>query len=341
MTNHAPKQLYRAWRQSHPPVMRFTGRDAKPVEVWQTALREAFQECLGQMPEPLEPEAHMIEESDQGDHTRQKWILHTEAGFWLPFYLLLPKPAGNEARPAVIALHGHGPGKSRAAGIAATPEEEEMAFGGERDYGLQAVREGYIAFCPDMRGFGECVDEDHTDRADNFSCIGSSGRSIMLGRTLMGERVWDVQRAIDWLSTHPDVDGERIACVGHSGGGTITMAATAIEPRIKVSVISGYLCTWDQSIYGVYHCPCNYVPRLASLADCPDVVGLAAPRPQLFVSGEGDTIFPIDGVREAFAKVQEIYAAFGVEDRVELFVGSGDHRFYKKPVWPFIRRWFS
>jgi dienelactone hydrolase len=337
-TNHAPKQFYQSWRASHPPTLSFANRGGKPVAEWQDELRRAFASCLGEMPPSAQPETHMLDESDQSDHTRQKWVLKTEAHFWLPLYLLLPKDL-SAPRPAVVALPGHGPGKSWPAGIAGDDEEREAIFSDELDYGLQAVREGYVTACPDMRGFGETVDEDHRDRPDNISCIGSAGRSAMMGRTLLGERVWDVQRLIDWLQARVDVDGDKIACVGYSGAGMVTMMTAAIEPRIKAAVVGSYLCAWDKSIYDIYHCPCNYVPDLGRIADCADIAALTAPRPQLFVSGEHDEIFPIDGVRDAFATVQAAYRELGAENRTALYVGDGAHRFFKAPVWPFVAKW--
>jgi dienelactone hydrolase len=241
--------------------------------------------------------------------------------------------------PAVVALHGHGPGKSRPAGIADTHEEIEKVFGGERDYGLQAVRRGYVAVCPDMRGFGECVDDDHRHVNYNESCLCSAGRSIMLGRTLLGERIWDVRRIVDFLSRRPDIDAGRIACIGQSSGAKVALFASALEPRIAASVVSGYLCTWQRSIYGVYHCPCNFVPHLARFADCGDVAGLAAPRPQLFVAAEHDHLFPIDAVYPAYETVQSVYRSLDAGERAELYVGPGGHRFYKERVWPFLVQW--
>ena len=336
--NHAPKHLYQAWRAAHPPTLAFARRGSQSTLEWQAKLRQKLLECLGEMPQPVPLDAQMLDESNQTDHLRQKWIIRTEADFWLPFYLLLPKSL-HAPVPAVVALHGHGPGKSRPVGIADTPEEIETVFGGERDYGLQAVRQGYIALCPDMRGFGECVDEDHREIHHNESCRFSAGRSIMLGRTLLGERVWDVRRAIDYLSSRADVDANRIACLGHSGGATVTLLATAIEPRISVSVVSAYLCTWQRSIFGVGHCPCNFVPHLARFADCGDIGGLAAPRPQLILAGQQDPIFPIDGVYAAYETVQGVYRSLDAEARLDLYVGPKDHRFYKAPVWPFLTRW--
>jgi dienelactone hydrolase len=336
--NHAPKHLYQRWLADHPPALSFERRGSWTTLEWQARLRRKLADCLGEMPDLVPPEAQELEETDQDDHVRQKWILRTETDFWLPFYLLLPKDHNGRV-PAVVALPGHGPGKSRPVGIADTPLEIEKVVEGERDYGLQAVRRGYLALCPDMRGFGESVDKDHEHINYNESCICSAGRSIMLGRTLLGERIWDVRRLIDFLSTRPDVDADRIVCMGQSSGGTVTLFASALEPRIAASVVSGSLCTWARSLYGVYHCPCNFVPNLARFADCGDIAGLAAPRPQLFVAAEHDHFFPIEGVYPAFETVRRIYDSLGAGERVELDVGPEGHRFYKKRVWPFLARW--
>ena len=67
-----------------------------------------------------------------------------------------------------------------------------------------------------------------------------------------------------------------------------------------------------------------------------DVAGLIAPRPMLIVAGQDDAIFPIEGVRRAYAELEKIYAASGFKNNVELYVGDGGHRYYKKRVWPFI-----
>jgi len=57
----------------------------------------------------------------------------------------------------------------------------------------------------------------------------------------------------------------------------------------------------------------------------------------LIVAGRDDNIFPLAGVREAYDRLAEIYAAAGCADRLELFVGEGGHRYYAERVWPWLR----
>jgi cephalosporin-C deacetylase-like acetyl esterase len=337
MMNHAPKQIYQSWMAAHPPKMAFATQHAD-VPAWQDSLRAEVWRCLGEMPKAVALNPQQIDEGDEGDHLRQKWVMQTEADFWMPFYLLIPKTL-DTPRPAVISLHGHGPGKSRNVGMDDTEAEHEIIARNKENFGLQAVREGYIALCPDVRAFGECTDEDHIDGQFNISCRSSAGRSIMLGRTLLGERVWDVMRAVDFLTTHPNVDASRIACMGHSGGGTVTLFAVALEPRIQVAVVNAAFCAWGQSIYGTGHCPCNYVPDLLRYADCADLAALIAPRPLLINTGTDDPIFPLDGVYAAFMTTSAAYAQLGHSEQCELYVGDEAHRFYPERTWSFLQGW--
>ena len=100
----------------------------------------------------------------------------------------------------------------------------------------------------------------------------------MFGRTLIGERVWDIMRLIDYATTRREIDAGRIAITGNSGGGTISMFAAALDERIGVSVPGCYFCNHVQSIGSIHHCMCNYFPGMATLAEASDIAGLIAPR---------------------------------------------------------------
>ena len=72
---------------------------------------------------------------------------------------------------------------------------------------------------------------------------------LLLGRTMIGERVWDVSRANDALGAFPEVDVDRVACMGNSGGGATTFYAACLEPRIRVAMPSCSVCTYRDSIF--------------------------------------------------------------------------------------------
>src|SRR5690606_2536943 len=164
-------------------------------------------------------------------------------------------------------------------------------------------------------------------------------RLIPFGRTLVGDRVWDVMRLIDYARTRPEVDAGRIAITGNSGGGKVSIYAAALDERIKVAVPSSHFGVYEHSIGSREHCPCNFEPGLLADAELYDVAGLIAPRPFLAVVGSRDQNHPLDGARIAIERVKALYRAAGAQERCALAVPEGGHRYYKDVAWPFLNRW--
>ena len=327
---------------------------------WQAAFRPKLREALGlhHMESDLAgyvPKAERTESLDMGNHIRESWHLWVEPTVPLPFYLLLPKTVqeasqsgehdyreAEEAKlPLILAPHGHNHPHIYA-GIAHNENEEKEMLEGERDIARQAaVEEGYIAIAPTTRAFGETRTEAAKRNNRTNSCREELVHSMLVGRTPIGERVWDMSRLIDWAIANLPVDAERIAITGNSGGGTVSLFAAACETRIAVAVPSCYFCTFEGSIGTIHHCDCNYVPGLMRLGEMYDVAGLIAPRPFCAIAGRDDGIFPIAHVELAYERLKAIYAVAGAPERCELFIGEGGHRYYKAGAWPFVRRYFS
>ena len=141
---------------------------------------------------------------------------------------------------------------------------------------------------------------------------------LLLGRTPIGDRVWDMLRLIDWAIKPQDVDWNRIAITGNSGGGTASLFAAPCDTRISVAPPGRYFNTFAGSIGAIIHCDCNYVPGTLRLSEMHDVAGLAAPRHFLAVAGRDDPIFPVAHIKAAFAQIAKVYRAASVLDRCEL-----------------------
>ena len=139
------------------------------------------------------------------------------------------------------------------------------------------------------------------------SCRLQLMHDVLLGRTPIGDRVWDMSRLIDWAIAHQGVDPARIAITGNSGGGTVSLFAAACDTRISVAVPGCYFNTFAGSIGSIMHCDCNYVPGILRLGEMHDVAGLIAPRPFLAVAGRDDRIFPVAHTRPAFEQLAGVY----------------------------------
>ena len=330
-------------RDSQP--LNFSFHRVRPSEftAWQVQVRNFVRERLG-LPKARAGSRLLgarVESTEQVDgYLRERVLLQTEPDLEVPAFLLRPLEQ-RERVPAVLALHGHGPGKIIPAGLPQDEAGQRLIAEGERDYAVQAVRQGYVALAPDLRGFGELRLTADIARNAGCSCDRLALLAMQIGRNLLGMRIWDLMAAVDYLQSRPEVDPARIVATGNSGGGTATLFLAAVDTRIAAAVPSCYFCTWAASIQAVPHCACNFVPGLSQELEMYDLAGLVAPRPMLIVAGREDSIFPIHGVDEAYARLQEIYAAAGSRERLELYVGEGGHRYYAERVWPFLREQFG
>ena len=303
---------------------------------WRKQVDVKLRELIGAQPEKVPLNLRIQDEKENGLFSEKRFVFTSEAHADVPGHLVIPKN-GESPFPVVICLQGHTSGMHISLGRAKYEGDEESICG-DRDFAIQAVREGYAALVIEQRCFGERKDS-RPERVQHLknSCHHASMSALLLGRTMIGERVGDVSRAIDVLTEFPEIDPSRIGCMGNSGGGTITYYAACLEPRIGIAMPSGYVCSYLWSLRMIDHCACNYIPGFMQYFDLADLAGLIAPRPFVIVAGRHDDIFPLDGVKAAFGTIQQIYQAAGATDKCRLIIGEEGHRFYAKLAWPVFR----
>jgi dienelactone hydrolase len=311
------------------PRLAYAGGD---VGAWQRRLRPAVRRRLGIFPAervPLNPRRLWRREHPLG--TIEKVVFTSEPCADVPAYVCLPRDV-EPPYPFVICLQGHTTGMHVSIGVGREFDDRPMKVEGDRDFAIGCLRRGFAALCIEQRSFGERR-ERVQKKVSNHGCHDAAMQALLLGRTLAGERVHDVDRGIDYLASRGDADLSRVGVMGNSGGGTISIYAAALLPRLAFAMPSCAFCTYRDSILAVYHCADNYIPGMLLDADAPDILGLFAPRPVVVVAGRDDDIFPLRGVREGFRRLRRIYAAAGAVDRCRLVVGRGGHRFYASEGW--------
>lgn len=328
--------LYRESERKH----RYVGQTGSAFTDWQEAFRDDLRTVLGH---------HVIRDNraDDGsvqqlntvvkeEYERQEWVVRTERRVHVPFYLLLPTGT-KPPFPVVLTVHGHNEtGKELSVGVYHDDKQRKEITEQRRDMAVQAVRRGYASIAPDMRAFGTLADSE-SEQEGQRACTNMQKNAQLYGRSLAGERVWDVLRLVDVVEDWPTLDADRIGITGHSGGAAVALFAAALDDRISPVAPNSYLCTFRDSIIAIDHCECNYVPGVLRLGEMWDVAGLIAPRPLVVTTGERDRIFPVEGTRRAFEKLREIYTAADAQEQCELYVGDDGHRFYEKGVWPFVQ----
>ncbi|MBE6541869.1 MAG: hypothetical protein E7672_05420 [Ruminococcaceae bacterium] len=295
-------------------------------------IRAKLLECLGDMPEkvPLNPTVESTVEYDT--FTEHRISFDVEKDVRAVCLLCIPK-MNKKKYPLAICLQGHGTGMHVSMGRTAYPDEEPDD--GDRDVAIQALKRGYAALSLDQRGMGERRTEISANPNDNGEprCYVTAMQALLVGRTLLGERCWDVARAIDLALTYPEIDGERILCTGNSGGGTTTYYAACFDERIKMAMPSCAVCTYKDSIGAMHHCSCNYIPNIAKYLDMGDLAALIAPRKLIVINGKKDRIFPQNGVDETYSTIKKIYSAAGVPNNCAIATGEEGHRYYAAEAW--------
>ena len=314
---------------------------------WQEKARGALIELTGlkQMEKDLDGFTPKIQlgqaEKTNELFTRALCSMETEPGVVIPFYLLIPKDA-NPAPPLPRLICPDGPDKlglHSYAGAFMDEKHSRKVLEKQGDIGAQAARRGYVVIAPATRGLAEEVlVPDPKGRHGKRPCRAQLIHCLLAGRTPIGERVWDMQRLLDWAEKHPLIDPKRIAMTGNSGGGVLTAYTAAIDTRIRVAIPSCSFTSVMSAEGFIFHCDCCLVPKLRDWGDWKELGGLVAPRHLLIVHGVDDSLHHPPTVEKLAVSIGKIFQAAGVPDHSALKWGNSGHRFYPKKMWPFIEK---
>jgi len=314
---------------------------------WQEKARGALIELTGlkQMEKDLDGFTPKIQlgqaEKTNELFTRALCSMETEPGVVIPFYLLIPKDA-NPAQPLplLICPHGHDKlGLHSYAGAFKDEKHSRKVLENQGDIGAQAARRGYVVIAPATRGLAEEVlVPDPKGRHGNRPCRAQLIHCLLAGRTPIGERVWDMQRLLDWAEKHPLIDPKRIAMTGNSGGGVLTAYTAAIDTRIRVAIPSCSFTSVMSAEGFIFHCDCCLVPKFRDWGDWKELGGLVAPRHLLIVHGVDDSLHHPPTVEKLAVSIGKIFQTAGVPNHSALKWGNSGHRFYPKKMWPFFEK---
>jgi dienelactone hydrolase len=329
------KQLY----ADAPLQLTFKARTRKEAEDWQRNLHAKMVELLGGFPSTrtaLQPRT--LEVREFPTYRREKLVFQTRPGMLMVAYLILPK-AAKAPVASVICIPGHGRGVDDLVGIdlEGNPRTDKPPY--EHDFALQVAEAGMAAVAIEPLGFG--ARRDPANKAKGLAqkaCEPAAGAALLLGQTILGWRVWDIMRTIDWIETRPELDSKRVGTMGISGGGTASLFSAALDPRVKAAMVSCYLNTFRDSIMSVAHCIDNYVPGILNWAEMYDVAGLIAPRAFFSEAGQRDKIFPLAASQESFRRVQQVYEVFGAANMAEQKTYDIPHEFSGIDGIPFMAR---
>ncbi len=293
------------------------------IAAWRDRVRARLVAALGPTPPPVPLDVEIGAAVDCGDHVRHRVVFDTEATMSVPAYLLVPTTRidAGVAGSAVLAVHGHGPGKEMICGLVG-PEHEH--------YALQLVRLGHVVLAPDLRCFGERQDPQWDPHDHKYDCDWNLVAATMAGVSPLAQNLWDLQCAVGVLAEHPLVDAQSISVAGLSYGGTMALFLAALDERVCAAVVSGYLSSWRSAHAVPWNmCGSQVVPAQLGRFEHVDIASLIAPRPLLVESGTDDPLFPVDAAVATVAGLRRVYAALGASPAAVVHdVFDGDHRWH-------------
>ncbi len=307
--------------------------DSVDYKTWKQDIKAKAVELLGldKIKENACPMHYEIESEETMDgYKRIRFVVETERDNFVPCYLLIPD-TGKEKYPVAIVLQGHKKGGMyHSVGI--EKEEGDAEYQQHGAFALQAVKNGFAAVTMELRGMGELLPNGPKKMWGDM-CKYTASVAMMIGRTLQGERIWDISRLIDVLPNFEKLDTSDITLAGMSGGGTLTFYAGCMEDRITYCVPTCAYCPFPESILAMYHCICNYVPHAYEWYDMDDLSCMIAPKKLLILSGEKDIIFPIDGVKRGLEKTKKFYELEGKPENLRFATMPRDHYWCDDIVW--------
>jgi dienelactone hydrolase len=292
-----------------------------------------MQEVMGPLPDasrkvPLD--VQVSEEVKTEHFVRKKLTFAAEKDDRVPAYLLVPVRRKGML-PAVLCLHQTVRiGKREPAGLGDRPNLQ---------YAVHLAERGYVTLAPDYPNFGEYKFDPYTHGYQSGSM----------------KAVWNNMRAIDLLQTLPEVDPERIGCIGHSLGGHNTLFTAAFDTRIKALVSNCGFTSFPKYYGGNLRgwSSATYMPRIASVYDSkpekmpfdfPEVVAAFAPRAFLANSPIHDDNFEVSGVKDCIAAAQPVYELLGAKEKLAANYPDCKHDFppeVRKVAYDWLDRWLK
>lgn len=324
----------RAYGEANPPELRY--RPGGDFAAWRASFVDRIGERLGLVPPRVEPTWEVLSTTHLESHVRHEVCLAVSELTSVPAYLLVPDGlAEGERRPGVVAFHGHIPyGPQTVAGF----DNEEVADKPYRAVGLEAVRSGYVVLAP--ASWGWPVRDGHVAEvpAGRDRCNAIEIAAQMYGVNLLALHLQDAQACLDLLARRPEVDGERLGCIGNSTGGRMAMWLAAVDERVKACVAAGCMNTFRERSLKLRACGIQYPPGLLRVGDVPEVFAAIAPRALQLQADYDDAILNPTDIDAIHAAVRSAYGDADAGDRLDFAAHHQGHRMVWERAEPFLRQ---
>src|SRR6516225_2417847 len=262
-------------------------------------LRQAMFAAMGPFPDkPCELEPKVVGVLQRQGYRIEKLIFQSRPDVWVTANAYVPEPVAGRV-PAVLVVHGHWPWARR------DPVVQARCLG--------LVKLGIFVLAVDAFGAGERF----TEPGKGTYHGGLYGSTLWpVGQTLLGMQVYDNRRAVDYLRSRAEVDGDRFGITGASGGGNQTMYAGALDERFRAVVpvcsVGNY-----QAYLQAACCVCEVLPGALRFAEEGDVLSLAAPRALLVINATKDAYqFSVGEAEKSVARARPVFKLYDADAKL-------------------------
>ena len=321
--------------------MAWSNSPIRNFKKWKKVARAKVLECMMTPPKAAAAwDMEVLGEEQRDGYKAQKIAFNINAYSRITAYLLIPD--GKGPFPAVNALHDHGAhlfiGKEKMIRPFFTPEEQDSPtkqvlcqeilddadawarqLYDNQYVGDYLAKHGYVVFSADAPMWGERGRKEGVDR-NKYDLI--AGNMMMLGRDLSAFMTYDDIASTEFLASLPMVDAKRIGCVGCSMGAYRSWMLSALSDRIKAGASICWMITTDAQLTRRFGRKenggfANCIPGLRQYLDYPHIASLACPKPMLFINGTKDKLFPVPGVKDAFAEMHKVWKSQGADNLLD------------------------
>ncbi len=310
-------------------------RTPADIEERNRFVRDRFLKMIHGLPPrtPLNPK--LVRTRDLDGYRIENLMFESRPDYWVTANVYVP--VGRGPFPGIISPCGHYP-------LARMQPDYQAVY-------VNLVKNGFVVLAYDPIGQGERrqywdpngAPAEITDPVYEHSMPGQV--LLLMGQDLTHYRIWDGMRAIDYLLTRPEVDGARIGCAGHSGGGTMTMFISVLDERVRCAVINegGTRHRWPVEIrpddrVGPSDVEQNLFPAAVHGIDLCDLHVAIAPRPLLALIEQYSPRFDT-----AAAHIRRRYEQLGAADRFATAEANDPHAYTVKlrlATTDWFSRWF-
>jgi len=319
-------------------------------DTWRSTTRQKVFDLMGNIPPaPQDYDMQICAEEQREGYTAYKIEFNISAWTRVTAYLLVPGnsslfPLPSSHFPAILLLHDHGAhfaiGKEKMVRPFAVSQEiaDDAQVWVDKNYegvffGDYLAANGYVVLAVDAQLWGERSRKEGADYdvqqslASNYLQMGTSWGAVIN---------IDDMRSAEFLASLPCVDPKRVGCCGHSMGGYRSWMLAALSDVISVSASicwmndTEHLMTQTNNQAKGGSAYSMLIPGLRNYLDYADVAALACPKPSLYYNGTCDKLFPVEGVDNAYAILQEVWQTQDVPDRLVTKLWDEKHYFNKK-----------